>query len=84
MEERMHEPEHTVPERTVEVTDVEEVHDIEREMQLVEEEQEMVISGGYTEDPRRSRLTVGLILAVSIAAIAFFIMITYLPGLFHN
>jgi hypothetical protein len=79
MEELKHEPEHTA-----EMTDVDEVHDIERDMQLVEEEQEMVISGGYVEDPRRSRLTVGLILAVSIIAIAFFITITYLPGLFHN
>jgi hypothetical protein len=58
--------------------------DIERERQLVEEEQEIVESTGIRNHPEKRSMSIALILVVVAIAIGFFILVTYLPGLFNN
>ena len=56
--------------------------DIERERQLVEQEMDSVESEGIRQHPEKRGISIGLILVVIAIAIGFFILVTYLPGMF--
>ena len=58
--------------------------DIERERQLVEEEMDTVESEWIRTHPEKRSMSVPLILLVVGIAIGFFILVTYLPGMFNN
>jgi hypothetical protein len=57
-------------------------HDIDEETKLVEEEKDLAETEG--EPPQRRSLTIPLILGIIAVAIAFFVVVTYLPGLFRH
>jgi hypothetical protein len=59
-------------------------HDIREETRLVTEENELVDSDYIRAHPQKRNLSISLILTVALIAIAFFIAVTYLPGLFRQ